>query len=166
MEIKQASLGDLADVLFLLRDCITDMNTNGLKQWNSAYPGTEIMKNDVEKGTLYIFTDLGIAKGMINLSDEIPDEYKEINWKGKSDKILYINRFAVNPIWKNTDIAEQLMAFAEKYAKENKFSGIRLDVLDSYPVDNSFFTSKEYDFAGEFHSSFQKIPYSCYEKNL
>ncbi len=166
MEIKQASLYDLLDVLFLLKDCIYDMNQNGLKQWNNAYPGWEILRQDIESGSLYVFTDLGIAKGMINLSHEIPDEYKEISWKGKSDKILYIKRFTVHPIWKDTDIAEQLIGFAENYAKENKFLGIRLDVLDSYPVDNIFFKTKKYEFAGEFHSSFQKIPYTCFEKNL
>jgi GNAT superfamily N-acetyltransferase len=138
----------------------------GLKQWNNAYPGSEVMKSDVENGTLYLFADLGIAKGMINLSDEKPEEYEEINWKGKSDKILYINRFAVHPIWKESDIAEKLINFAEEFAKKNKYSGIRLDVLDSYPVDNKFFTGKAYELAGDFHSSFQKIPYTCYEKNL
>ena len=166
MEIKQASLIDLVDVLFLLRDCIVDMNSKGLKQWNSAYPGPDVMKEDIEKGTLYIFTELGIAKGMVNLSDESPQEYEEIKWNGKSDKILYIDKFVVQPIWKESDVAEKLIAFAEKYASDNKYAGIRLDVLDSYPVDNSFFKSKNYDQAGEFHSSFQKIPYTCYEKNL
>ena len=166
MEIKQASLYDLVDVLSLLQDCIRDMNRQGLKQWNSAYPGPEIMSQDIEKGTLHIYTNLGIAQGMINLSNEIPEEYKEIEWKGKSDKVLYINRFAVHPIWKESDIAEKLLGYAENYAKENKLSGIRLDVLDNYPVDKKFFTDKSYELAGEFHSSFQKIPYSCYEKNL
>ncbi|MBN2524516.1 MAG: GNAT family N-acetyltransferase [Bacteroidales bacterium] len=166
MEIKKATFYDLIDVLFLLRDCITDMNSKGLKQWNSTYPGPEIMKNDIEKETLYICTDLGIARGMINLSDEIPEEYNEIKWKGKSDKVLYINRFAVNPIWKDSDVAQQLLAFSEKYAAKNKYSGIRLDVLDNFPVDSAFFTAKEYEFAGEFHSTFQKMPYTCYEKNL
>lgn len=166
MEIKQALLYDLVDVLSLLQDCILDMNRQGMKQWNSAYPGPDIMKNDVENGTLYLFKDLGIAKGMINLSEAMPEEYNEIDWKGKSDKVLYINRFAVHPIWKESDIAEKLIAFAEKFAKENKFSGIRLDVLDKYPVENKFFTEKSYELAGEFHSSFQKIPYNCFEKNL
>lgn len=166
METRKATLYDLLDVLSLLEDCIRDMNKQGLKQWNSAYPGPEIMKSDVEKGTLYIFKDLGIAKGMINLTTEIPEEYKEINWNGKSDKILYINRFCVHPIWKDSDISEKLIDFAENFAMENKFNGIRLDVLDSYPVDNRFFTDKSYEPAGKFHSSFQKIPYTCFEKNL
>jgi hypothetical protein len=166
MEIIKASLYDLIDVLFLLRDCITDMNNKGLKQWNSAYPGPEAMKNDIGKGTLYIYRDLSIAKGMINLTDEAPEEYNEIKWKGKPDKVLYINRFAVNPIWKESDVARQLIGYAEKYAEEKKYSAIRLDVLDNYPVENAFFTDKKYALAGEFHSSFQKMPYTCYEKSL
>lgn len=166
MEIIQASSYDLIDILFLLKQCILDMNKKGFKQWNSAYPGPEIIKEDIEKGTLYIFRDLGIAKGIINLSDEIPEEYTQIGWKGKSDKVLYIKRFAVHPLWKHTDISDKLMVFAEKYAKDNKFKGIRLDVLDTYPADEKFFSERNYNHAGDFHSEFQKIPYACFEKNL
>ena len=166
MEIKQASSYDLIDILFLLRQCVSDMNKRGFKQWNSSYPGPEIIQEDIQKGTLYIFTDLGIAKGIINLSDETPEEYSQISWKSNSDKILYIKRFAVHPFWKNSVIPEKLMTFAEQYAKEHDFGGIRLDVLDTYPADENFFKSRNFDYAGNFHSEFQKIPYACFEKNL
>ncbi len=166
MEIKQASSSDLIDILFLLKQCTLEMNMKGFKQWNDANPGRELIKEDIEKGTLYIFMDLGIAKGMINLSDEIPAEYNQINWKGNPDKILYIKRFAVHPFWKNTDISDKLMNFAEQYAKKKNYKGIRLDVLDSYPADEKFFSNRSYEHAGNFHSDFQKIPYACFEKNL
>ena len=58
------------------------------------------------------------------------------------------------------------MTFAEQYAKEHDFGGIRLDVLDTYPADENFFKSRNFDYAGNFHSEFQKIPYACFEKNL
>ena len=166
MEIKQASSYDLMDILFLLKQCILDMNKRGFKQWNSAYPGPDLIKEDIERGTLYIFRDLKIAKGMINLSDELPEEYGQVTWKGKANKVLCIKRFAVHPFWKQTDISEKLLNFAEKYAKDNKYSSIRLDVLDTYPADESFFKSRNFEYAGNFHSEFQKIPYACFEKNL
>jgi GNAT superfamily N-acetyltransferase len=166
MEIKQATQYHLVEILFLLRECILDMNTLGLKHWNNAFPGPESIRTDIENGSLYFITELGIARGMINLTEEIPDEYKEINWTQNPSRVMYVNKFAVHPLWKQTDIPDQLLSFAEKKAKQDGFNGIRLDVLDSYPVDPSFFKGKNYGHAGEFHSAFQKIPYTCYEKNL
>jgi hypothetical protein len=43
---------------------------------------------------------------------------------------------------------------------------VRIDVLDSYPVDEKFFTSRNFSSPGNFHSEFQKLFYTCYEKNL
>ena len=166
MEIKKASSYDLIDILFLLKQCTLDMNMKGFKQWNSANPSPDLIKEDIEKGTLYLFIDNAIVKGMINLSDEIPEEYNQISWKNSADKILYIKRFAIHPYWKQSDISNKLMEFAEQYAKDNNFKGIRLDALDSYPADEKFFTDRKYEHAGNFHSDFQKIPYACFEKNL
>ena len=166
MEIKQASSYDLIDILFLLKQCILEMNKKGLKQWNSANPGPEIIKEDIEKGNLYLLTETNIAQGMITLSDEIPEDYKEIHWKGKSEKVLYIKRFAVHPFWQDSDVSEKLMNFAEQYAKDNKYSSIRLDILDSIPADEKFFSVRNFEHAGDFHTAFQKMPYVCFEKNL
>jgi hypothetical protein len=103
---------------------------------------------------------------MINLSDEIPEEYKDIRWKGSEGKLLYLNRFAVHPQWLDSDISLKLFEFAENYAAENKYTGIRMDVLDSYPVDRSFFDARNFQYTGDFHTDFQKMPYMCYEKSL
>lgn len=166
MEIKQATPYHLVDILFLLKECIFDMNSMGLKQWNNAFPGPELIKEDIGKGTLYIISELGIIKGMVNLTDDIPDDYKDISWNQNPSKVLYLNKFAVHPLWRDTSIPEQLVSFAEKKASDDGYDGIRLDVLDSYPVEIPFFTTKSYIQAGEFHSDFQKMPYTCYEKNL
>ena len=135
MEIKQASSIDLVDVLFLLKQCVLDMNMKGLKQWNSAYPSPELIKDDIEKGTLYIYSEMKILQGMVNLSEEPSEEYKDITWKENTTKALYIKRFAVHPIWIESEVPVNLMNFAEKYAAENNYTAIRMDILDSYPVD-------------------------------
>ena len=162
MEIKQATPYHLVDVLYLLKQCIADMNNRGLKQWNSAFPGPELLKKDIEGGGLHLYTNLGIAMGMINLTSESPEKYDAIAWKTSDNNILYLNRFAVHPLWIDSDIPMKLMEFAEKFAAENEFTGIRLDVLDSYPVDKTFFESRNFQYSGDFHTDFQKMPYMCY----
>jgi hypothetical protein len=166
MEIIQASSYHLVDALYLLKQCVFEMNRKGLKQWNSANPSAHDIKADIEKGTLYLYTEINIAQGMFNLSEELPEEYKDIQFKSKSDKILYIKRFAVHPLWMDSEVASKLLDFAEKFARDKNYTGIRLDLLDSYPVDEKFFTSRNFTAAGSFHSEFQKMLYTCFEKSL
>jgi hypothetical protein len=166
MEIKQASSIDLVDVLYLLKQCVMDMNRKGLKQWNSAYPSPELIREDIDKGTLYVYSEMKIAQGMINLSEEAPEDYKDIQWQQTTGKALYVKRFAVHPIWIESEVPINLINFAEKFAKDNNFTTIRIDVLDSYPVDEKFFSARNFTAAGSFHSEFQKLLYTCYEKNL
>ncbi len=166
MEIIQASSYHLVDALYLIKQCVLEMNRKGLKQWNSANPSPQTIKEDIEKGTLYLYTEMNIAHGMINLSDEVPEEYNEIQWNGKADKVLYIKRFAIHPLWLDSEVAANLLDFAEKFARDNGYTSIRLDLLDSYPVDEKFYSSRNYTAAGQFHSEFQKMFYTCFEKNL
>jgi GNAT superfamily N-acetyltransferase len=166
MEIKQASAYQLVDALFLLKQCVIEMNKKGLKQWNSANPSPQLIKEDIEKGTLYLYYEMNIAQGMINLSEDLPEEFQKIDWKGKADKVLYIKRFAVHPLWVDSGVATNLMDFAEKYAKDNHFTSVRIDMLDSYPVDDKFFTSRNFVSAGSLHPETQKLAITCYEKNL
>ncbi len=166
MEIKHASSYDFVEVLFLLRECITDMNARGLKHWNNSFPGSDVMKDDIEKGTLFLCKDRGIIKGMINLSNEAPEEYDNIKWSTNSEKVLYIKRFAVHPKWTNTGVGLMLLEYAEKHATEHGYTSIRIDVLDSYLEAEKLIENKSFQQAGTFHSSFQKIPFACYEKEV
>lgn len=142
------------------------MNNRGLKQWNSAFPGPDLIKKDIESGGFFLYTNLGIAMGMVNLTAESPEKYEDIKWNTSDGKFLYLNRFAVHPLWLDSDIPLKLIEFAENFAIENKYTGIRLDVLDSYPVDQAFFEARNFQYTGDFHTDFQKMPYMCYEKSL
>ena len=166
MEIKKVSLIDLIEVLFLLKECVRDMNEKGLKQWNNSYPGPDLIKKDIENECLFIYRERGVAKGMITLTEEPQEEYQDISWSSNEDSVLYLTRFAVHPNWVDDDIGGKLIEFVEIYAKENNYSSIRLDALESYQMTDKLFERMNYSNAGSFHSQFQKLPYTCYEKDL
>jgi GNAT superfamily N-acetyltransferase len=166
MEIKQATLTEFVEVLFLMRECVKDMNSKGLKQWNNSSPSPEQLREELEKGTIFLYQELGIVKGLMKLTSELPSEYAGIDWKSGMEKPLFIKLFAIHPLWHNSNISEKLIEFAEFYAKENNYSGIRLDTLDNYTVGVDFFENKQFVVAGTFQSSFQKTPFVCYEKSL
>jgi len=166
MDIKQATLTEFVEILFLVRACEKDMNNKGIRQWNHVNPTPEKLNEDLAKGNIYLFKELGVAKGMLKLTDDLPTECTDINWKSKIDKPLYINMFIIHPLWQESDISEQMVEFAEIFAKENNYSGIRLDVINNYPVVDGFFESKQFTVADPVISSEQKVNIVCYEKSL
>ena len=166
MEILQAKRSDLIEILFLIRECVKDMNSKGMKHWNSPCPGIEDIGQDLNKGFIYLVKDKGVCIGMVTLNESEPDEYKGINWSSNNSRILYMKRMAVHPVWQDKGIAEILVKFAEKYGKKKKYKYIRLDTLSSNQAEAKLYASSSYDEVGEFYSSFQKTPFKCYEKKI
>jgi ribosomal protein S18 acetylase RimI-like enzyme len=166
MEIIQAKQSDLIEILFLIRECVRDMNSRGMKHWNSSYPGVEEISADLDNGFIYLAKERGVCMGMVTLNESEPDEYKGIKWSADSSKILYMKRMAVNPVWEDKGVAEMLVTFAEKYAKDKKYSYIRLDTLSSNQLEAKLYANGNYDEVGEFYSTFQKTPFKCYEKKI
>lgn len=166
MKILQAKKQDLVEVLYLLKVSVSDMNEKGQKHWNSAYPGTDYIVESIENESLYIYKDKGIAKGMVVLSNEEPEEYKNIEWQGKGDKVLFIRFLIVNPQWQNAGIAHKLMEYAEEYSKDKGYNTIRVDIHSGVPGAEKLCTDGGFNQTGQFHSSFQQAPYFAYEKSL
>jgi GNAT superfamily N-acetyltransferase len=166
MKIVQAVPQDLVEVLYLLKVCVNDMNEKGQKHWNNAYPGTEIMTKAIENKTLYLYKDLGITKGLIVLSHVEPEEYKDIDWPCREDKVLFLRFLTVHPLWQDAGIEKKLVEFAETFAKENKFSTIRVDIYSGVNGAEKLCVDMGFSQAGKFHSKFQQTPYFAYEKSL
>ncbi len=166
MEIYKAKPSDLVEILYLLRECVRDMNQKGMKHWNSSYPGIEDIGHDLNKESIFLVKEKGICMGMVTLNESEPEEYRGINWSSNDSKVLYMKRMAVHPNWQEKGVAEMLVRFAENYARENKYNYIRLDTLSSNQSEAKLYANSKYDEVGEFHSTFQKIPFKCYEKKI
>lgn len=166
MKILQAAPIDLIDVMYLTKVCVSDMNYKGQKHWNNAYPGTDFLVESIKNKNLFIYKDLGVAKGMVVLSSNEPEEYKDIEWKGKKEGILFLHFLTVHPNWQGEGIAKRLIEFAESYAKDNSFSTMRVDVFSGVDGAEKLCVGMGFNQAGQFHSKFQQTPYFAYEKSL
>ncbi|MBN2486735.1 MAG: GNAT family N-acetyltransferase [Bacteroidales bacterium] len=166
MKIVKAEPNDLVEVLFLLQVCVNDMNQNGFKHWNNAYPGSETMIEAINNGTLFLYKDKGVSQGMVVLSDEQPEEYQNIEWQASNDKVMYLKFLAVHPLWQGKGIAKMLIGFAEQFAREHEYTALRADIYSGLPSANGMFADSGFSQTGQFHSSFQTAPYHAYEKSL
>ena len=166
MKIVQAVPQDLVEVLYLVKVCVNDMNEKGQKHWNNAYPSIEYIQQSITNENFYLYKDNEVAKGMIILSDEEPEEYKNIEWQGKEDKILFLRFLAVHPNWHGQGIAKRLIEYSEGYAKDHGYSTMRVDIFSGIEGAEKLCADKGFSQTGQFHSKFQQTPYFAYEKSL
>jgi GNAT superfamily N-acetyltransferase len=166
MEILQARPSDFIEILYLLKVCILDMNQKGLKHWNNTYPGSERIQQDLAGGLIYLAKEKGVCKGMITLAEREPPDYQQIAFQSGVKKPLFLQHLAVHPRWQGKGIARQLIAFAEKVAKERGFDAVRLDVYKISETARHFCEEQNFKEVALFHAAYQQIPYLCYEKKL
>jgi len=79
--------------------------------------------------------------------------------------VLAVHRLCVNPVFQGQGVGKKLMRFAVHYARENKYSSIRLDAFTNNPVSVGLYDSLGYQRRGNVSFVPGKISY-CYEKVL
>jgi hypothetical protein len=52
MQIRLASLTDIDNVMELIKNCIINMEFQGIYQWNEYYPTCEIFEEDIKSRSL------------------------------------------------------------------------------------------------------------------
>jgi len=166
MSIIQASESHFIDVMFLLRKCVEDMNQREMFNWNNSYPSPAMMLADIRMGNLYLLLETGICKGLIVLNESISDEYRDIEWNTKNERVLIVHRLAVNPLFQGKGIGRKLMEFAAQHARDKGYSALWLDVIETNQAANVLYRGMGFTRTGEFQFKFQESPFICYELRL
>ena len=92
------------------------------------------------------------------------DEYIPVHWLSPNSKNLYIHRLAVHPEYQSKGYAQQLMDYAEAFAKANTFISIRLDTFSQNTRNQNFYEKRGYQRLGNIYFPKQsKHPFYCYE---
>ena len=166
MEIVKAIPENLDDIWLLVRQAISNMNAEGLTQWNDQYPTRDYFEKDIEHGELYLAVDKEVIIGTIALTREQEPEYDHVPWPCKDGTHIIIHRLAVLPKWQNRGIAKKLMEFAEEHARENSYTSLRVDTYIDNPKVQRLYERLGYVQCGETHFPEQDGPFLCYEKCL
>ncbi len=161
MEIIQARRYELVEVLYLLQVCVYDL-TSGYIYWDPMIPEIEVK---IDNGEVFIIRTNNISVGLAILSASSDNGNKDIDWE-RNSKALQIDRLIVHPRWINKGIENELIHFAEQYAKEKGFETIRVKVFaNNKPVIDLTHTLS-YKKAGEAHLPLQIVPFIGLEKSI
>lgn len=162
--IKPSEPSDLKEIKSLTEACAIAMQEKDIYQWNEHYPSLEKLETDIEKAELFILKEDNKILGIVVLTDLMDEEYVPVQWLTESGNNLYIHRLATHPSVWGKGYGQQLMDFAESFARENKFTSVRLDTFSKNKRNQQFYESRGYQKLGDiFFPKQSEHPFHCYE---
>ncbi|CAZ95598.1 GNAT family N-acetyltransferase [Zobellia galactanivorans] len=162
--IRPAKRSEIGKILNLTQACAAAMMANGIYQWNEHYPSRQAFECDVDRKELYVLEEDNQIIGTMVISTFMDEEYKPVRWLTPTDKNCYIHRVAVHPDFQGKGYAQQLMGFAENYAREKGFSSLRLDTFSQNKRNQRFYEARGFQRLGDiFFPKQSGHPFHCYE---
>jgi GNAT superfamily N-acetyltransferase len=132
--IKNATYQDLAEIDALAVRTIEHMALSNIPQWTLAYPRLKHYKPDINQEALYIYKEESKIIGAMTILPENDPPYQTISgWK--KEKSLVIHRVIVDPNYQHQGVAQKLMDYAKKMAKDLGYESIKIDThLKNYKM--------------------------------
>ena len=162
--IKKIEINNLESVLTVFRSAIEKMKANHIDQWDENYPTIEILRKDILEKSAFGFFVKEEPVAYIVLNNEYDSEYDKIDWMLNHENSIIIHRLTVHSNYQNQGIARALMKFAEEYALNNNYSGIRFDAFSQNSKALHFYKKLGYQEAGSVN--FRKGKFIVFEKAL
>ena len=127
MELIKAAESDLRDLYSLYRKAAEKMKQDGLNQWNwGIYPTEKMIRDDVERGEMYLIREDGVPAAAIALSEVQDPEYAEVPWTGGTHPGFF-HRLAVSPLLQGTGIGGEMLDQAVRILESAGCDCIRCD---------------------------------------
>ncbi|MFS4483431.1 GNAT family N-acetyltransferase [Hyunsoonleella sp. 2307UL5-6] len=162
--IRKAIHDDVDKILLITKSCAAFMISQNIFQWNEFYPNALAFKSDIDRGECYVLEVKNKIIGCITISTNMDEEYIPIAWLTPNGNNIYIHRLAVHPDYQSKSYAQQLLTFAENYAKTNAYTSIRLDTFSQNKRNQTFYKRRGYKKLGDIYFPKQsEHPFHCYE---
>ena len=115
--ISSAKILEIPDILELTKACAKHMEKIGIFQWNEVYPSRAAFEKDISRKELFVLKSENKIIGCITITPSMDDEYIPVKWLTPNENSIYIHRLAVQPEYQGKGYAQQLMHFAENFAR-------------------------------------------------
>lgn len=163
--IRFAKIQEIRQIVAITQTCALDLVQQNIYQWNEHYPSKQIFINDVKRNELYVLEKENQIIGCIVLTLKMDKEYKSVPWLTPNKNNLYVHRLAIHPDFQHQGNAQELMNFAENFAKRNNCNSVRLDTFSKNLRNQKFYTKRGYIKVGAvFFPNQSPFPFYCFER--
>jgi ribosomal protein S18 acetylase RimI-like enzyme len=166
-EIKMAKQNDLVEVNNLFEKCKADLLNKKIFQWDDQYPNREYFESTIRDNELYILKSGSEILAAAVIDEWQSPEWDKVKWSKFSGTYLILHSFCVHPAVEGKGYGSRMMEFIEVLAKEQGYTGIRLDAFSENQRAIGFYERRGYSKKGEVFFSSKPLnheTYYCYEK--
>lgn len=128
MELRLAEQKDLPQLKLMYKKIIENMNKNHIPIWDDIYP-IEFLQNDIDNHCLYVLNNDDHIVASLALCGSNAGEHF-VKWNYQSQKVLYIDRLAVNVDDLRKGMGSLLLHKVIEQAKSKNIDSLRLFVVD------------------------------------
>jgi ribosomal protein S18 acetylase RimI-like enzyme len=162
--IRKGTYSDIDKILELTKACAIQLIKKNIFQWNQHYPNKEVFNEDVKRNELFVLKKHKTIIGCVTISTFMDPFYEPLKWLTPNNNNLYIHRLAVHPNYQGQGYAQELMCFAENYARKNNLKSIRLDTFSQNTRNLRFYEQRGYArLEGIYFPKQSEYPFYCYE---
>ncbi|KAF2079050.1 GNAT family N-acetyltransferase [Flavobacterium sharifuzzamanii] len=163
--LRKAVLSEIPAIWEILQDAIEQRRLDGSSQWQDGYPNELSIKNDIENGYGYVFTENESILAYAAIIFDKEPAYENIEGKWLTDgNYTVMHRVAVSKLAKGKGIATKLFESIEGLSVENKIYSIKVDTnFDNTPM-LKILDRLKYTYCGEVY--FRGSARKAFEKRL
>ncbi len=136
MNLRKATLSELAAIWDILQQAILQRKQDGSKQWQDGYPNEQTVRSDIDNGNAYVLVDNDLIVAYAAIIFDIEPAYTDIKgkWLTNGDYVV-VHRVATSSAVKGKGIATHLFKLIEDLCIEQKTYSIRVDTnFDNVPM--------------------------------
>ena len=166
MQIKQATMNDLDQIIEILRDGRDQLASQGIDQWQGDYPNVEHVQEDINNGFAYLVqSDDDETVGALSIVEAPDHSYDELHgdWLIDTDKYVVIHRVAIHSNHAGKGYASALFTNVIDYIKAHRqdIKTIRIDTHEDNKIMQHLITKNGFTKVGELHVVYrpQEISY-------
>ncbi|WP_173104721.1 GNAT family N-acetyltransferase [Bacillus sp. KH172YL63] len=167
IQLVKARKEQMDTIMDVYERCKKQLDEQGLRQWDKAYPSREYFQEELDNGNLYLLTVDGEVAGSATLNDWQAPEWSDIPWK--LDHEWVIHALFLDPLQQGKGLGKAFMEKCEELAGEKGYKSIRLDAYARNESANALYKKMGYEYRGSVY--FTSKPeghqeYRCYEKQV
>ncbi len=166
--IEQATIDDLKQIEMLMHEIKEEMREDNNPQWGSTdddYPSTEILIKDINNNKMVKYTDDGVIKGVVTISNDNPREYDGLI-ENSNKKSFVLHRLAVPKEYRKQKVATKLFQYIIDTAIENKVKIIKASTEISNDSMNGFLLRHGFELKGTYEYDDYPGLYNYFEKEV
>jgi ribosomal protein S18 acetylase RimI-like enzyme len=163
-KFRVANRQDLTEVIELYSDAVRRMESQGIDQWDAAYPDYDTLFGDIQKQEMYLLIQDDRILSAVVLNEEQDPQYQTAGWKHPGGKIAVIHRLCVKPSEQGKSLGKKTVLLAEQELLRQEYDSVRLDAFPKNSVALKLYSSLGYQKTGEVF--FRKGKFYLYEKLL